>query len=295
MLIKSIIATAVTFISASLISQDMSKVVIKSQKVSDKIYMLSGQGGNIGALNTAEGVILIDDQFAPLTEKILSAVKEFSTGKIKFLINTHWHFDHTGGNENFGKKGSIVVAHKNVRKRMSTKQFIKAFNKEIPASPKKALPVITFEKEMAFHLGSEHVRVIHLKNAHTDGDSVIVFEGSNVIHAGDIFFNGSYPFIDSSSGGSARGMIKAVDRILKISNSSTKIIPGHGPLGSYESLKVYRKMLVDLTNKMSKLKKKGLSLKQIKEKKITKKYDAKWGNGFLNSDKFVTVLFGSTK
>ena len=208
--------------------QDLENVQIKTIPVADSIYMLIGQGGNIGVSAGDDGIFLIDDQFAPLTGKIRAAVGKISKEPIRFLINTHWHFDHTGGNENLGKAGVVIVAHDNVRQQMSVDQFIELFNREIPASPSIALPVITFNDTTTFHLNGSTIHAFHVEFAHTDGDSVIHFREANVIHTGDVYFNGIYPFIDVDSGGSINGMIAAVNRILALCDDQTKIIPGHG-------------------------------------------------------------------
>lgn len=205
-------------------------VVIETTEVANGIYMLVGQGGNIGASIGEDGVFLIDDQFAPLTEKIRNALSAITVQPIKFMINTHWHFDHTGGNENLGNQGVILVAHDNVRKRMSTEGFIEAFNQTIPAAPEIALPSITFSETTTFHLNGQTIEAIHVLNAHTDGDSIIFFREANVIHSGDVFFNGLYPFIDKSSEGSVDGILRAVDLMLSLADNNTRIIPGHGRL-----------------------------------------------------------------
>jgi glyoxylase-like metal-dependent hydrolase (beta-lactamase superfamily II) len=187
-------------------------------------------GGNIGVSSGEDGVFMIDDQFAPLTVRIKAAIEKISDKPIRFIINTHWHYDHTGGNENHGNEDVVIVAHDNVRERLSKDGFIEAFNKKIPASPKAALPVITFNDRVTFHLNQQEIQVIHRSNAHTDGDSIVIFKSANVIHTGDTFFNTMYPFIDGSSGGSVKGVIDATDYVLSLANETTKIIPGHGPL-----------------------------------------------------------------
>ena len=183
-------------VSNSAFSDDFEQVSIKTQKVSDNLYMLTGKGGNIGLSVGADGVFMIDDQFAPLSKKIQATIAKITNQPIKFVINTHWHFDHTGGNENMGKGDVIIVAHDKVRERMSHDNFIKAFNKKVPTSPKVALPVITFNDSVTFHLNNQEIQVIHQDNSHTDGDSIVFFKTANVVHMGDIFFNGLYPFID---------------------------------------------------------------------------------------------------
>lgn len=268
-------------------------VVITTQKVSDGIYMLMGEGGNIGVSVGEDGVFMIDDQFAPLTEKIKAAIAEISDKPIRFLINTHWHFDHTGGNENLGKDGVLIVAHDNVYERMSVDTTIGAFNMTVPASPKVALPVITFNDSMTFRLNNEEMHVLHRKNAHTDGDSIIFFNNSNVLHTGDVWFNGLYPFIDTSVEGSIDGIIEAVKYILTKIDDETKIIPGHGPLANKNDLKAYLKFLSTYRDRMQKLIDEGKSLEEIIALKPNADYDAKLGKGFLTPEQFASIVHDS--
>jgi cyclase len=264
--------------------------VIETIEVANGIYMLVGQGGNIGASIGDDGIFLIDDQFAPLTEKIKIALSEITVQPIKFMINTHWHFDHTGGNENLGNEGVILVAHDNVRKRMSTEGFIEAFNQTIPAASDVALPTITFSETASFHLNNQSIEAIHVLNAHTDGDSVIFFRDSNVIHAGDVFFNGLYPFIDKSSEGSINGVLRAVDLILGLADNNTRIIPGHGPLANKRDLNNYRRMLIAVRDRMQNLIDEGKTLDEIIELKPNADFDETWGQGFLNPETFLSIL-----
>lgn len=270
-----------------------SQVEIKTIELGHGIYMLMGMGGNIGVFVGDDGVFMIDDQFAPLTPKIKAAIAKISNKPVRFMINTHWHYDHTGGNENFGSDGVVIVAHDNVHERMSKGGLIKAFNKQVPAAPEVALPVITFNDTVSFHLNGLEVEVIHQSNAHTDGDSIVFFKGANVIHMGDTFFNGLYPFIDASSGGSINGVIKAADFVLSKANDNTKIIPGHGPLGDKKSLKVFRKMLVTVRDRMQKLMDEGKSLEQIIAMKPNSDLDKAWGEAFLKPDAFLKILHSS--
>jgi len=267
-----------------------SKVEIKTIKLGHGIYMLMGQGGNIAISVGEDGVFMVDDQFAPLTPKIKKAIKDISAKPIRFMINTHWHYDHTGGNENLGKEGVVIVAHDNVYKRMSKDGFIKAFNKKVPAAPKVALPVITFNDEVTFHLNNLEIEVVHRKNAHTDGDSMVFFKSANIIHMGDTFFNTMYPFIDASSEGSIDGIINTANFVLGIADDKTKIIPGHGPLGDKKALLEYRDMLVTLKNRMQKLMDDGKSMDQIIALKPTADFDKKWGDGVLKPDDFLKIL-----
>ncbi len=271
------------------------QVVIKTQQLTDSIYMLTGEGGNIGVSVGDDGVFMIDDQFAPLSDKIQAAIAKISTKPIKFLINTHWHYDHTGGNENIGESGVVIVAHDNVRQRMSHDNFIQAFNKKIPASPKIALPAITFNDNITFHLNNQEIQVVHQPSAHTDGDSIILFKTANVVHMGDIFFNGLYPFIDASSGGDVDGMIDAVNKALENINAQTKIIPGHGPLANKADLVRYRDMLVLVTKRMKKLINQGKTIDEIIALKPNADLDKNWGKGFLSPAVFLTILHGVIK
>ena len=269
---------------------EFSAVEIETIKVSDGIYMLMGMGGNIGISVGEDGVFMIDDQFAPLSTKIKAAVAKISDKPIRFVINTHWHYDHTGGNENHGNDEVVIVAHDKVRERLSKEGFIEAFNKKIPASPKIALPVITFNKRISFHLNQQEIQVVHHSNAHTDGDSMVVFKSENVIHMGDIFFNAMYPFIDGSSDGSVKGVIDASNYVLAMIDDKTKIIPGHGPLGDKKALLKYRDMLVAVSGRMQALIDQGKTIEEIIALKPNADFDASWGNGFLNPDAFLTTL-----
>jgi len=292
---KRLSLCALIFLASTSIQAKESEVTIKTINVNNGVYMLMGQGGNIGLSVGVDGIFMIDDQFAPLSKKIKDAISKISKKPLKFVINTHWHFDHTGGNENFGKDGAIIVSHNNVRKRMSKEGFIKAFNKTIPASPKVALPVITFNDEINFHFNDEEIEVLHQENAHTDGDSIIFFKSSNVVHTGDIYFNGFYPFIDSSSEGSIEGIITSVNYILSRTNGKTKIIPGHGKLSNKKELTVYRDTLVILRDRMVKLIKEGKSLDEIITMKPNADLDDTWGKGFLNPETFLKILYGVIK
>ncbi len=275
------------------VDDEFKNVEIKTIELSDGIYMLMGAGGNIGVSVGEDGVFMIDDQFAPLTEKIKAAVAKISEQPIRFLINTHWHYDHTGGNENLGKENVLIVAHDNVHSRMSKDGVIKAFGAKIPASPRVALPLITFNDTVTFRLNGEEVYVFHQRNAHTDGDSVIHFRGANIIHAGDVWFNGFYPFIDTSSEGSIDGVIRAVKLILTMADEQTKIIPGHGPLANRKDLQGYLKMLTTLRSRMQKLIDEGKSIDEIVALKPYADYDKTQGDGFLKPEQFLRIVHDS--
>jgi glyoxylase-like metal-dependent hydrolase (beta-lactamase superfamily II) len=287
------LACAATLLAGSVLAQqrDFSKVEVTSQKVAEGLYMLQGAGGNIGLSIGEDAAFLVDDQYAPLTPKITAAVKALTDKPVKFVLNTHWHGDHTGGNENLGTAGTLIVAHDNVRKRMSTEQFIQFFNDKVPAAPTVALPVVTFNDTVTFHLNGEEIHAFHVPPAHTDGDSIVHFRHADVIHTGDTFFNGFYPFIDVDSGGSIEGMIGAADRMLALAKDTTKIIPGHGPLGTKADLKAFRDMLAGLVAAMKPLVDAGKTLEQAKAARPFAAFDAKWGNGFFKADQMAALVY----
>ena len=288
-------ATAV--LSSSVAAQGrFDNVQIETVKVSDNIYMLVGSGGNIGLSIGEDGAFMIDDQFAPLTEKILAAVRTLTDQPVRFLVNTHWHGDHVGGNENLGKAGAIIVAHENVRKSMSIEHFMEAFNRSVPASPEAALPVVTFTDAMTFHWNGDDVHVFHVEPAHTDGDSIIHFRHANVLHTGDTFFNGMYPYIDVSSGGSIDGMIAAADVALKLCNDQTRIIPGHGELADADDLRAYRAVLQAVRDRVRSLVDAGKTREEVIAAKPSAEFDADWGGGFMQPDVWVGIVYeGMTK
>lgn len=269
------------------------KVQIKTTQLAQNIYMLEGEGGNIGVSAGEDGVFLIDDQFAPLTTRILAAIKTISDKPVRFLLNTHWHFDHTGGNENLGKSGVVIFAQDNVRKRLMTKTPIEFFKSAYGPAVPAALPVVTFAETVTFHLNGDEATVMHVPHAHTDGDSIIHFRNANVVHMGDTYFNGLYPFIDTGTNGSVKGMIAAADRVLKISDDTTKIIPGHGPLSNKSELKAYRDMLVKISAKVEAMVKAKKTLTQVVAAKPTREFDEAWGKGFLKPEQFVEIVYTS--
>ena len=270
-------------------------VEITTHDVAPGIYMLVGMGGNIGVSVGEDGVFMIDDQFAPLTDRITAAVAALTDQPIRFVINTHWHGDHTGGNENLGNQGALIVAHDNVYQRMSRDTEIGAFNQIVPAAPKAALPVITFNDNVTFRLNGEEIRVVHYQHSHTDGDSVIHFVNANVIHTGDIWFNGSYPFIDTSSGGSTDGVISSIRTLIDLADDNTRIIPGHGPLSGRQGMQGYLEMLETVRDRMNKLIAEGNSLEEIIELKPNADYDDAMGKGFINPETFLQILYGDLK
>jgi glyoxylase-like metal-dependent hydrolase (beta-lactamase superfamily II) len=266
-------------------------VEFKLERAADAVYMLRGQGGNIGVCVGGDGVFAIDDQFAPLTPRILEEIEKLSEKPVRFVVNTHWHGDHTGGNENLGEAGAIIVAHANVRKRMSEKQFMAVFNRTVEPSPKGALPVVTFEQSVTFHWNDETIEVVHVPPAHTDGDSFVHFRNANALHAGDVFFNGTYPYIDTSTGGNLEGMIGAVERILERSDAKTRIIPGHGPLASRADLERYQRMLTTVRDRIEPMLREGKSRDEVIAAKPSADLDADWGGGFMKPDVWVGLVY----
>jgi len=272
-------------------AQDWSKVEIKVTKVSGNVYMLEGAGGNIGVSVGPDGILIVDDQYAPLADKIKAALKALGEGKLKFILNTHYHGDHTGGNIAFGPDAPII-AQTNVRKRLSEEQKSKLFNRTTPASPKEALPVITFDNAVSVFFNGEEIKVIHFPHGHTDGDSVIFFTGANVVHMGDDFFNGRFPFVDLEAGGDVEGMTRNIGDIISKLPAGVKIIPGHGPLSDADGLKAFHNMLVQTTDIVRKRMAAGKTLDQIKAEGLPEEWKT-WGSGFIKTDVWLTLIYTS--
>jgi cyclase len=275
--------------------QDFSTVKIETIPLAPNLFMLLGAGGNMALSTGPNGSVLVDTQFAPLNEKIRAAVRAAGGTDVKFVVNTHWHGDHSGGNEPLGKAGAVIIAHNNVRVRMSTEQVMAALNQTVPPSPAAALPTLTFPNRATFHWNGNTVNVFHVENAHTDGDSIVQFANLNVIHTGDTYMKDTFPFIDRSSGGTIDGFIKASEVVLARSDASTKIIPGHGALATRADYQRFHDMLVKVRGNLKTLIDQGKSEDEAVAAKPTAEFDAVWGTGFMMPDNFVRFAYDSLK
>lgn len=282
-------ALAVAAIPLCASAQDFSKVEIKTTALRDGTHMLAGAGGNMVASAGDDGVFLIDDQYAPLSGKIRAAVARLSGKPLRFVVNTHWHGDHTGGNEALGKAGAVIVAHENVRKRMSVGQLLRG--EQVAPAADAALPVVTFASDVALHLNGDRVRVQHVAHAHTDGDALVKFERANVLHMGDVFFNGLYPFIDAESGGSIDGLLAAVDTGLALSDATTIVVPGHGKVSNRAELAAYGAMLRGYRDRIAAMKADGKTLAQVIAARPTAATDDALGKAFIKPDALVTSIY----
>jgi glyoxylase-like metal-dependent hydrolase (beta-lactamase superfamily II) len=274
-LICGLVAQAVS----SLAQQDFSNVEIKATHVAGNIYMLTGSGGNIGVSAGPDGILIVDDQFAPLAPKIEAALKQLNPGKLKFVLNTHYHGDHTGGNKHFGQQAHII-AHTNVRKRLGGQ----------PGDSKPELPVITFDNSLSVWFNGEEIKLVHVPPAHTDCDSIIYFSGANVIHFGDTFFSGRFPNIDLGGGGDVRGYIRNVEDALRKTPADAKLIPGHGPLSTVKELKEFHQMLVETSGIVEKAIAAGKTLDQVKADGLPDKWK-NWAVPTLSTSRWLEILY----
>ena len=286
-----LVAALASHVSAQM--PDFSKVEIKTHKVTDNIYMLEGMGGNIGLFFGHDGAFMIDTQFAALSKKISTAISKLTDEDIRFLINTHIHGDHVGGNANFGKKGALIFAHENARKRMQAGTMNLRTGKQDKPAPTDTLPLITLSEGMDFHINGEQVSLVPFGSAHTDGDVFIHFTDSNVIHTGDVFRTNTYPVIDVGNGGSFHGIIAGLDKLIELSDNRTRIIPGHGFLTDKKMVTQVRDMYVDIRNKVMQLMDQGKSLDEIQAANVTAQYDERWnGTGPIgNKEGMVKVIY----
>jgi len=279
---------AVLFVATTALAQrDFSTVEVKATKVAGSVYMITGAGGNIGISVGEDGAVLIDDQYAPLAPKIEAALKTITDKPLRFILNTHYHGDHTGGNEVLGKSAPIV-AHENVRKRLASGTTRLGTN--TPPAPKIALPILTFNDSVTIHLNGEDVRAVHMPHGHTDGDAVIWFTQSNVVHMGDDFFNGTLPFVDTENGGSVKGLIANVEKVIATVRDDAKIIPGHGPLSDKAGLRKYVEVLKAARDAVQAGIAAGKTLDQLKAEKVLAPWE-EWGKGFIKTDMFMETLY----
>jgi cyclase len=270
---------------------DPSKAEIRTHTVAGSVSMLEGAGGNIGVSAGDDGVFVIDDEFAPLAPKIKAAIAKISAKPLRFVFNTHWHGDHTGANEAMAGFGALIVAHDNVRKRMSVEQVMELFGgHKIPPSPPNALPVVTFSDELTFHLNGDEIHVFHVANAHTDGDAIVHFKKANVVHMGDCFINHSYPVVDFSTGGSIDGLIAAEEKVLAMVDANTRIIPGHGPIGDKTDLQKMHDLIKEWRDAVAKAAV-GKTLEETVAAKPTAKWDAQYANPFISGDVLTTMIY----
>jgi glyoxylase-like metal-dependent hydrolase (beta-lactamase superfamily II) len=266
---------------------------IKTTKLTDTIFLLQGVGGNMVAQIGPDGKLLIDSSMATASRAIVQALGKLNGSPLKLLLNTHWHFDHTDGNAALHDAGAFIIAQENTRLRLSTPQKVKILNLEFPASPTGGLPQLTFVDNEKLYFDNDELDMVHAPNAHTDSDIFVHFVNGNVIHTGDLWFNGMYPLIDDSTGGTMNGMIQGVDQVLAIADDRTKIVSGHGPLGDKRALQKYRDMLSTVANRIEKLKIAGQTLDQVIAAKPTTDLDSAWSSGRMTPDMFVTVVYNT--
>ena len=264
---------------------------IVTRQLRPGLAVLTGGGGNIGVWHGRDGIVIVDDNLAPLAPRVIEAVARLAEGPVRFVINTHWHPDHTGGNEAFGRTGGIIIAHDKVRTRMAEAQFIEAVGMQVPAAPPAALPIVTFDDSVTLYLNGDRLEVIHVIDAHTDGDAVLWWQAANVVHTGDVYLSNSYPFVDLSSGGTLAGLMTAIEAVLARANDATIVIPGHGPISNRRELSEYRDMLVTIGRRIRESVEQGRSLEEVIGSHPTAEFDERYGQGFMTPARFVGVLY----
>ncbi len=276
-----------------LYAQEQAELQVGAEKLAEQLYMLwdSDGMGNTVVLTGDDGVLMVDTKVDNAVDRLFAKIAELSDKPIRFVIITHRHFDHVGGNEKIAKTGAAIIAHENVRKHLSIALDMKLLNKKVPPAPKVARPLITFTKEMTFHLNGEDIKVFHVAPGHTDGDAVIYFKNANVIHMGDLYFEGLYPYIGIYSGGSINGMIKVINQILPMIDENTKVIPGHGPLSNKARLQKYVSMLTAIRDNVGRRMQEGNTMEEMIATKPTQAFDEKWGKGFLPPDQFAELVY----
>ncbi|HEY5775974.1 MAG TPA: MBL fold metallo-hydrolase [Xanthomonadales bacterium] len=290
---KSVLLTVMLIASTTSLSAQDKPVEFSTFQLSDSVYMLKGRGGNVGISTGEDGLFIIDDQVKPVTAELLQAIRKISNKPIRIVVNTHYHADHVGGNETIGGIGAVIIAHDNIRKRMTTEQ-VSIFSQETtPPYARDALPLVTFNDHMTLHMNGESATAYYVANGHTDGDSIIHFPVSNVIHMGDMYFNGLYPYVDLDAGGSMQGLVAAADLALSLADESTRIIPGHGPLAMTEDLKNYRDYLVKASANVQELIDRDMNLQQIIAAEPTGEWDEELGKIWITPAQFVTFIYNS--
>ncbi len=264
---------------------------IHTLAVRPNLHVIASSGGNVAVWSGPDGTVLVDDSVVAMTSQLLEAVAKVAPGPIRFVVNTHWHPDHTGGNEALAKAGAIVVAQENVRVRMRESQFVEAYDLKVPPAPKAALPTITFADQLSLHLNGDNMTAVHAVSAHTDGDAVVAWQNADVVHVGDLFYNGMYPFIDLDSGGSLAGVVAALELVLARADARTVVIPGHGPLASRADLAAYRDMLVAVGRRVRELVEQGESVEEVLAAHPTADFDERYGKGSMTPERFVKIVY----
>ena len=289
--VRICLAAALLASATSFAQQDFSGVEIQTIPVRDGLYMLLGSGGNIALSTGSDGAFIVDTQYAALSDKIMAAVRAAGGGDVRFVVNTHFHGDHTGGNENFGNAGATIMAQDNVQVRLSTAQVSTLDGSTTPPAPKAAIPVVTYPERMTFHWNGTAVNLYYAPNAHTDGDSIVHYTDLNAFHMGDTFFNGGFPFIDVGAGGSLAGYIAAAESVLARSNSDTLIIPGHGALATPDDLRAFLDMLRTVNGRITSMIERGMTEDEVVAANPTSEYNAQWGGGFMNAETFTRFAY----
>jgi glyoxylase-like metal-dependent hydrolase (beta-lactamase superfamily II) len=290
------LATAVlSWFAAGALAQapDYTKVEYRNEKLTDNLFVLFGGGGNIAVLTGPDGSLVVDSDVPEMSAKMRAAVSLVSDRPARFLVNTHYHFDHAGGNPTLGRGNVVIVAQENVRQRLSGKQTLKqdGIDLTFDPTPREGLPLVTFEDGLQFHVNGEDVSVVHVAHAHTDGDAFVFFEKANVLHTGDLMMSVGYPIVDAGNGGSLDGLIAGHERILKLCNDKTRVIPGHGPVVGKADLQAYHDMLVTIRQRVADLMRKGRSVEEVVAAHPSREFDERWGKGFYKPDLFVQRVF----
>jgi cyclase len=287
----AVVMLAVAGPAASLQAQGRSQVQIQTEKLTDNIYVLAGGGGNMAVLVGDDGALLVDAGYEQVADKVAAAIKEVSKGPVRLVVNTHWHFDHVGGNQALADSGAIIIAQENVRKLMSEARQLAGIGRKTEPSPEAARPVITFCDRLGLHFAGQDIDLIYVGPAHTNGDCIVHFRQANVLHLGDTMFNGMYPFIDVNADGSIDGMVAAIDKALALVDEQTKVIPGHGPVTGAAGVREYRDMLITVRDRVHKMVAEGKTRDEVIAAKPTSDLDARWGRGFLTPDRWVGIIY----